>query len=269
MSYDWHKTLQPSEGTREFYEEVDRRFFSSSSFYRGERPFEKWIPLDRLRGKRVLEIGCGLGTHAQLLSDAGCDLTCIDLTEKAVENTRRRLQLRGLHAAIRRMDAETMDFPDSEFDLVWSWGVIHHSSNTERIVQQVFRVLKPGGEFRLMVYHRHSLSGLYCLVRGLLTGKLFKGMSAQEVLSFYTDGYLARFYTRRELRALLMRCGFSQIETQVLGQKSELLPLPGKGASGRLKRSLLRGLPDGLAERMLSVAGYFLFAIGRKSAPEC
>ena len=269
MSYDWHKTLQSSEGTREFYEEVDRRFFSSSSFYRGKQPFEKWIPLDRLRGKRVLEIGCGLGTHAQLLSDAGCDLTCIDLTEKAVENTRRRLQLRGLHADIRRMDAETMDFPDSEFDLVWSWGVIHHSSDTERIIQQVYRVLKPGGEFRLMVYHRRSISGLYCLVRGLLTGKFFKGMSAQEVLSFYTDGYLARFYTRRELRALLMRCGFSQIETQVLGQKSELLPLPGKGASGRLKVSLLRGLPDGLAERMLSVAGYFLFAISRKSAPEC
>jgi SAM-dependent methyltransferase len=268
MSYDWHRTLLASEGTREFYDEVDRRFFSSSSFYRGERPFEKWIPLDRLRGKRVLEIGCGLGTHAQLLSAAGCNLTCIDLTEKAVENTRRRLELQGLPADIRRMDAEKMDFPDGEFDLVWSWGVIHHSSDTERIIQQVSRVLKPGGEFRLMVYHRRSLSGLYCLGRGLLTGKFFKGMSTQEVLSFYTDGYLARFYTRRELRELLMHCGFSQVDTQVLGQKSELLPLPGKGACGKLKRALLRAFSDRLAERMLSVAGYFLFAVGRKHAPE-
>ena len=267
MSYDWHKTLQPSEGTREFYEEVDRRFFSSSPSYRGKRPFDRWIPLDQIRGKRVLEIGCGLGTHAQLLSEAGCELTCIDLTDKAVENTRLRLHLRGLRADIRRMDAETMDFADGEFDLVWSWGVIHHSSDTERIIRQVFRVLKPGGEFRLMVYHRRSLSGLYCLVRGLLAGKFFKGMSAQEVLSFYTDGYLARFYTRRELRALLMRCGFSlEIETHVLGQKSELLPLPGKGASGRVKRALLRCIPDRLAESVLSVAGYFLFATARKSA---
>lgn len=269
MSYDWHKTLKQSEGTREFYEEVDRRFFSSSPFYRGRQPFEKWIPLDRIRGKHVLEIGCGLGTHAQLLSESGCDLTCIDLTEKAVENTRRRLQLRGLHADIRRMDAETMDFADGEFDFVWSWGVIHHSSDTERIVRQVFRVLKPGGEFRLMVYHRRSLSGLYCLVRGLLSGKFFRGMSAQEVLSFYTDGHLARFYTRRELRALLMRSGLCRIETQVLGQKSELLPLPGKGASGRLKGALLRCVPDGLAESVLSVAGYFLFATARKSSPVC
>jgi 2-polyprenyl-3-methyl-5-hydroxy-6-metoxy-1,4-benzoquinol methylase len=269
MSYDWHKTLHVSEGTQEFYDEIDRRFFSSSSFYRGERPFQRWIPFDRLRGKRVLEIGCGLGTHAQLLSEAGCELSCIDLTEKAVENTRRRLQLRGLPVDVRRMDAEKMDFPDGKFDLVWSWGVIHHSSDTKRIIQQVFRVMKPGGEFRLMVYHRRSLSGLYCLGRGLLAGKFFKGMSLQDVLSFYTDGYLARFYTRRELRALLMQCGFSAVDTQVLGQKSEVLPLPGNGASGRLKRILLRGLSDGFAERLLSVAGYFLFAVGHKSVPEC
>jgi 2-polyprenyl-3-methyl-5-hydroxy-6-metoxy-1,4-benzoquinol methylase len=264
MSYDWHRTLEATEGTLEFYDEIDRRFLTSSPFYRGERPFEKWIPFDRLRGKRVLEIGCGLGTHAQLLSATGCELTCIDLTEKAVENTRRRLDLRGLRADVRRMDAEQMDFADGEFDFVWSWGVIHHSPDTDRIIRQVFRVLKSNGEFRLMVYHRRSLGGSYCLGRGLLTGKFFNGMSAQEVLSFYTDGYLARFFTRRELRELLINCGFSQVETRVLGQKSELLPLSGRGVSGRLKRSILRVLPDGLAESVLSVVGYFLFAVGHK-----
>ena len=268
MSYDWHRTLQAPEGTREFYDGIDRRFFTSSSFYRGKRPFEKWIPFDQLKGKRVLEIGCGLGAHAQLLSEAECNLTCIDLTEKGVTNTRRRLNLRGLHADIRQMDAEHLDFPDGEFDFVWSWGVIHHSADTEGIIRNVFRVLKPGGEFRLMVYHRRSISGLYCLARGLFAGRFFKGMSVQQVLSSYSDGYLARFYTRRELRELLMHCGFSQVDTRVLGQKSELLPLPGKGASGRVKHALLRILPDGLAERALSVAGYFLFAIARKKVPE-
>jgi SAM-dependent methyltransferase len=273
MSYDWHKTIRAPEGSRDFYQEIDRRFFSSSSFYRGAppftRPFERWIPFDRLSGRRVLEIGCGLGAHAQLLCEAGCNLTCIDLTERAVENTRRRLALWGLPADVRRMDAEQMDFQDGEFDFVWSWGVIHHSADTDRILQQVHRVLKPGGEFRFMVYHRRSLSGLYCLGRGLLSGRFFKGMSARQVLSFYTDGYLARFYTRRELRDLLLRCGFSRIETRILGQKSELLPLPGKGALGSLKRALLRMVPDALAERALSVAGYFLFAVAHKDAPNC
>jgi 2-polyprenyl-3-methyl-5-hydroxy-6-metoxy-1,4-benzoquinol methylase len=268
MGYDWHKTLQATEGTSEFYDGIDRRFFSSSSFYRGKKPFEKWIPFDQLKGKRVLEIGCGLGAHAQLLSEAECNLTCIDLTEKGVASTRQRLEMRGLPADVRQMDAERMGFSDNQFDFVWSWGVIHHSADTEAIVRNVFRVLKPGGEFRLMVYHRFSLSGLYCLMRGLISGKFFRGMSVQEVLSFYTDGYLARFYTRRELRELLMRGGFSKVDTKVLGQNSELLPLPGKGMSGRIKYALLRIIPDAFAERALSLAGYFLFAIARKEVSE-
>jgi len=265
MAYNWHGTLKAPEGTAEFYDGIDHRFFTSSSFYRGKHPFERWIPFDRLEGKRVLEIGCGLGAHAQLLSEAGCHLTCIDLTAKAVDSTRRRLDLRGLPADVRQMDAEQMNFPDSEFDFIWSWGVIHHSADTERVIRQAFRVLKPGGEFRLMVYHRRSLSGLYCLGRGLLAGKFFKGMTTPEVLSYYTDGYLARFYTRRELRELLMQCGFSRVDLAVLGQKSELLPLSGRGASGRMKQVLLSGLPDGLAEHILSVAGYFLFADAHKN----
>lgn len=265
MDYDWHKTLQATEGTRAFYEELDQRFFLSSSFYAGGKPFEKLIPFERLKGKRVLEIGCGMGAHAQLFSGAGCNLTCIDLTERAVENTKRRLGLFGLEADIRQMDAEQMDFPDCEFDFVWSWGVIHHSADTERIVRNVQRVLKPDGEFRVMVYHRRSISGLYSVLRGLLAGKFFGGMSMREVLSFYTDGYLARFYTRKELAELLQRCGLRQTQTRVLGQKSELIPLPGRGFAGRLKRPLLRAFPDRAAEPLLSIAGYFLFAVAQKN----
>jgi 2-polyprenyl-3-methyl-5-hydroxy-6-metoxy-1,4-benzoquinol methylase len=266
MSYDWHRTLPAPEGTRQFYEEIDRRFFSSSSFYRGNTPFERYIPFDRLGGARVLEIGCGLGSHARLLCEAGCDLTCIDLTERAVQNTRQRLQLWGLHADVRQMDAEQMEFPDAEFDLVWSWGVIHHSPDTAGIIRQVHRVLRPGGEFRVMVYHRRSLSGLYCLARGVLSGKVFKGMSVQDILSFYTDGYMARFYSRREWSELLVRCGFSRVETCVLGQKSELIPLPGKGSAGRVKQAILGRLSDRAAERALAVAGYFLFATAHKGS---
>lgn len=266
MGYDWHKTIQVPEGTKEFFETTDRRFFSSSSFYGGERPFERWIPFDCLRGKRVLEIGCGLGAHTQLLSAARCELTSIDLTERAVRNTRERLRIWGLTAKVLRMDAEQLEFPDAEFDFVWSWGVIHHSANTERIIREVWRVLKPGGEVRLMVYHRPSISGFFSLARGLLTGKFFKGMSVEDVLSHYTDGFIAHFYSRRELRDLLTRCSFSAIETEVLGQKSELLPLPGKGVAGRVKRALLQAIPDELAERALSIGGYFLFTKANKNS---
>jgi ubiquinone/menaquinone biosynthesis C-methylase UbiE len=267
MAYDWHDANPAPEGTLEFYQEIDRRFFSSSSFYGGWRPFEKLIPFDRLGGRSVLEIGCGMGSHAELLAKSGCRLTCIDLTDRAVANTARRLALHGLPSAVRQMDAEQMTFADSEFDFVWSWGVIHHSSNTDRALEQIYRVLKPGGELRFMVYHRRSVSGFYSLVRGLASGKFFRGMSAADVLSGYTDGYLARFYTSHELRELLLRCGFSRIETRILGQKSELLPLPGNGAIGNFKRDLLRIFPDPLAELVLSRFGYFLFSTAYKDAP--
>ncbi len=265
MGYDWHRTISSQEGTPAFFAEIDHRFFQSSPFYVGARAFERLIPFDRLRGKRVLEIGCGLGAHAQLLAEAGCNLTCIDLTEKAVALTRKRLSLRGLQGDVRLMNAEEITFPDNEFDFVWSWGVIHHSASTDTIIREAYRVLKPEGEFRLMVYHRRSLTASVSVTRGMMSGKFFKGMAVPDVLSFYSDGHLARFYTRTEMMRLLTRSGFSKVHTLLLGQKSELLPIPGEGLTGRLKSFLLARFPDGLAERLLGLIGSFLFAIALKN----
>jgi ubiquinone/menaquinone biosynthesis C-methylase UbiE len=88
------------------------------------------------------------------------------------------------------MDAECLEFHDEEFDFIWSWGVIHHSAHTDRIVRQVARVLKPGDQFRLMVYNRRAFDTYTKMVRGWLTAKPLRGMSTDDILSFYTDGYL-------------------------------------------------------------------------------
>jgi SAM-dependent methyltransferase len=264
MNYDWHGTIRSTEGTVEFFDEIDRRHFSSSSFHCDQRPFDRLIPFGLWRGKRVLEIGCGLGSHTQLLSEAGCNLTAIDITDRAVDLTRKRLALKSLNIDVRQMDAEQMDFPDEEFDSIWSWGVIHHSANTEEILSQVARVLKPGGEFRFMVYNRRSLHAQLDLARGLLSGKVFRGMSPSEILDFYCDGYVARHFTTSELSELLVRFGLVPKEVRLMGQKSELLPLPGRGAIGQLKYSFLNRIPDSLAETALSRVGWFLFAVATK-----
>lgn len=264
MRYDWREAIAAPEGAPEFFEEIDRRFFSASSFYRGERPFARLIPFDSLKGKRVLEIGCGLGSHAQLLCEAGSLVTAVDLTPKAVELTRARLSLKGLAADVRVMDAEQMGFDGEQFDLVWSWGVIHHSANPERILAEARRVLKPLGELRLMVYHRRSLNAYTAMARGILSGKFFRGVSVPDVLSFYTDGFIARYYTRAELSGMLRRAGLSTVSMRVLGQKSELVPLPGKGPSRRLKSALLSRFPNTVAEGILSLLGSFLFAVAAK-----
>jgi 2-polyprenyl-3-methyl-5-hydroxy-6-metoxy-1,4-benzoquinol methylase len=264
MSYDWRGTNSSPEGTLEFFQEIDRRFFHASPFFRGERPFASLIPFDDLRGKRVLEIGCGLGSHSQLLAEAGCRLTSIDLTPRAIELTTRRLTLHDLPVDVREMDAERMTFADAEFDFVWSWGVIHHSAHTDKIVREIARALKPGGEFRFMVYHRRAFDTYTKMVRGLVTGKPLRGMSMDDILSFYTDGYLARFYTSKQLTKLIEDNGLKTECVSVMGQTSELVPLPGKGSIGKLKYGLVAKIPAGLAEIALRNTGSFLFATASK-----
>lgn len=264
MAYCWHDRITFQEGTVEFFEEIDRRFFLASPFYTGEKPFARLIPFENLKHKRVLEIGCGLGSHTQQLVEAGCRLTAIDLTNRAVELTKKRLSLRNFVADVRVMDAEVMDFPDEEFDFVWSWGVIHHSSRPQQIIKEVFRILKNGGEFRLMVYHLKSLSTLYALGRGLISGKLLKMRSITDTLNAYSDGYIAKHYTKDELHHILLSNGFTSVKINILGQTSELLPLPGRGLLGHTKSLILKKIPDSFAEYILTRLGGFLFAIARK-----
>lgn len=268
MSYDWHGTNSAPEGSLGFFDEIDRRFFNASPFYRGQRPFGALIPFASLEGKRVLEIGCGQGSHTQLLAQASSAVNAIDITERAVSLTKQRLELRRLNANVRQMDAEQMDFPDDEFDFVWSWGVVHHSAHTDRILREVARVLKPSGEIRFMVYNRRAVDTYVKVLRGILSGKLIRGTSLDDVLSSYTDGHLARFYTRKSLTRLIEENGLRQKSVSVLGQTSELLPLPGNGWIGRAKYGLLGLLPDRIVETSLKIAGSFLFAIAEKD-PGC
>src|SRR5205085_6775669 len=209
--------------------------------------------------------GCGLGSHAQLFCEAGWNVTAIDITPRAVDLTRKRLSQSGLTADVRVMDAEDMEFNNEQFDFIWSWGVIHHSSNTEKIVKEANRVLKLGGEFRFMVYNRRSLDALIKIARGLLSGKFIKGMSVSDALSFYSDGSMARHYTCRQISSMLERSGFEPEKISAMGQPSELLPLPGNGFVGSFKRAVVARMPDSLAVPALSTFGWFLFAIAVKS----
>src|SRR5213594_4147710 len=80
MTYDWHGTLSFTPGTREWFEEVDRRFMASAFYARGKdgNPFGRFLKPQDFRGKAVLEVGCGAGTHAAMLAQGGACLTAID-----------------------------------------------------------------------------------------------------------------------------------------------------------------------------------------------
>lgn len=262
MRYDWNEAIGAKEHTREFYEEIDRRHFFDASRYSPPRalPFDELIPFERLAAADVLEIGVGNGSHAQLLAPRCGSYTGIDLTNYAVESTRERFKLFGLKGDIRQMDAEAMDFPDGSFDFIWTWGVIHHSSNTEQILREMKRVLRPGGRAVAMVYHRSFLYYYVFngLLRGIVCGGFLKTPSLHKLVQMSTDGAIARFYSVAEWNALVSPY-FRVVRTLIKGQKSEIFPLP----AGRLKASLMHATPDALSRMVLNGLrqGSFLISV--------
>lgn len=257
MTYDWRGEIPFAFGSAEHLAEVERRFLSAAWFAQrpGDPPFSDLIPFADLEGKRVLEIGCGSGVHTRLLAAAGANVTAVDLTPTAVELTTQRLTLAGLLADVREADAESLPFEDAAFDFVWSWGVIHHSSDADRALTEIARVLRPGGRLGLMVYHRTSLTYWlnYVLYRGVVRGGLFHEGPTQ-LANRWSDGVVARHYTRRELTEALSPW-FENIETRVMGQIGEAIPLP-----SRVRSHVAPLLPTSAQERLLRRLGWFLYA---------
>ena len=227
MSYDWEAAINAEAYSLRWFEEVDRRFVESAKIYsQMNSPFDRFIPFEQLKGKSVLEIGCGMGFHTELLVRAGANVTSIDISPTSVGATRRRLELKGLQARVIEADAEMLPFADNEFSFVWSWGVIHHSSRTARIVKHIGRVLEPAGNCCVMVYNRDGAAALRAFVKyHLLKMGFFRGKSLDEALNKNTDGFHARHYTRDQFEDLF-RAFFDKVSCEVCGQIADALPLP-------------------------------------------
>jgi len=156
---------------------------------------------ERFRGKETLEIGVGLGADHQKLAEAGALLNGIDLTEKAVGHTRQRFALNQLSSNINQGDCEQLAFPDNTFDAVYSWGVLHHSPDTPKAMQEVLRVLKPGGFAKIMIYKKHSIVGYMLWIRyALLTLKPWT--SLRTIYNKYLESPGTKAYSQHELDEL-------------------------------------------------------------------
>lgn len=164
------------------------------------------------RGKRVLEIGVGAGADFSNWCRHAEHATGVDLTDRAIELTRERLAIEGVPESrftLKRMDAERLELPSDSFDIVYSYGVLHHSPDTRRAFTEVMRVLRPGGEFRGMIYHLHSWTTYMLWAQQLLRGRFDK--SPREVVFENLESPGTKVYTVAEARDLLRGVGFEDL----------------------------------------------------------
>lgn len=163
-------------------------------------------------GQRVLEIGVGLGADHQRFAEAGANLFGIDLTERAIEHTIRRMAAFGLTSQLRVADAESLPFQDEFFDRVYSWGVLHHTPATPKAVAEVWRVLRPGGRASVMIYHKWSMVGIMLWLRYALFG-IRPWMSLDQVYSRYLESPGTKAYSVPAARKLFAQWSDVNIST--------------------------------------------------------
>ena len=139
-------------GSREYFDEVEQRKHFVESHIPGFAQFERW------RGKRVLEVGCGIGTAAVNFARGGADYTGVELSQASLDLTRQRFDVYGVKGDLILCNAENLSehVEKNHYDMVYSFGVIHHSPHQRAIVEEIRKVIRPNGEFRCMLYAKNS-----------------------------------------------------------------------------------------------------------------
>jgi SAM-dependent methyltransferase len=139
-------------GSREYFDEVEERKYFVEPHIPGFAQFARW------KDKRVLEVGCGIGTDAVNFARVGADYTAVELSEASLAIAQQHFNVYGLRGRFIHCNAEKLaDFVEhGHFDLVYSFGVIHHTPDQRAVVKQIRKVVRDDGEFRCMLYARNS-----------------------------------------------------------------------------------------------------------------
>ncbi len=193
-------------GSRRYFDEVEQRKYFVEPHIPAFAEFSRW------QGKRVLEIGCGIGTDTINFARHGALVTAVDLSEKSLEIARQRAQVLGLSDRItfHHANAEQLSavVPVESYDLVYSFGVIHHSPHPERILTELRRFLPSGGTLKVMVYHRRSWKVLWILL-SYGRGRFW---NLEEIVARHSEAQtgcpVTYTYSRDQGRRLIETAGF-------------------------------------------------------------
>ncbi len=204
-----------------YYSEVRAARYELEPFIKSFAGFETARALD------VLEIGVGAGADFSNWIAAGANATGIDLTAASISHTRGHLDSLGVESGqyvLQQANAEELPFSDESFDLVYSWGVLHHSPRTDVALTEVQRVLRPGGQMKIMVYNKNSWSAwMMWGIHGLLKGRPFKSPKACVFEHLESPG--TKSYSIGEASGVVSGVGFDRVRISTVLGPGDLLTI--------------------------------------------
>ena len=193
-------------GSREYFDEVETRKYLVEAHIPEFAEFPRWA------GKKVLEVGCGIGTDTVMFARHGAQVTCVDPSEKSLEIARQRVQVYGLADRVRFYHGSAEELstfvPVEPYDLIYSFGVIHHTPHPDTVLHELRKYAAPGTTVKIMVYHRHSWKVLWIL----MTSGKGRFWRLENIVAQHSEAEtgcpVTYTYTRREAAQWLERCGF-------------------------------------------------------------
>lgn len=243
------------EGSLEFFNKIAKnRYEIYAPWMKNTFKFEQY------KNRKVLEVGVGVGTDHLQFTKAGAILTGIDITPKSIELTKKNLELHGHHSNLLVADAEDLPFEDNTFDVVYSFGVLHHIPNIQKAIDEIYRVLRTEGEAVITLYHKYSLFWIFVILyEMILKGGFLKKTIKQRLSEIEMGGEktrpLVNLYTKRDARRLFKKFNKIKIYSRHIGI----------GFSNRLINRILRiSLINRILELFSLKFGWYLIIEAKK-----
>jgi ubiquinone/menaquinone biosynthesis C-methylase UbiE len=225
--------------------------------YEWEPEIPSFAEFDKHAGQNLLEVGVGMGADHQMYAEGGAIVHGVDLTDRALEHVKERFRLFGLSTQLWRCEAENLPFDAEKFDVVYSWGVIHHASNIQEAVHEIHRVLKPGGIAKVMIYHKYSTVGFMLWLRyGLL--RLRPWTSLYEIYFNHAESKGTQAFTKRQAREYFSKFSEVTIFPTKLTKHDLLLTGAGQRHQGPILRWARRLYPRALIRWLMPNCGIFM-----------
>jgi SAM-dependent methyltransferase len=238
----WNKHIHDLEiarhpvGTRGFFRDLDSYRFEKLDY------LPKVVNFGAYKGKRLLEVGCGVGIDLVRFAKHGAIVTGVDLAEMSVDLAKKNFAHQRVAGDIRKMDGEHLQFPDESFDAAYAHGVLQYTRDPAEMIREIHRVLKPGGEAIFMVYNRYSWLNAM--------SKLF-GVKLE-----HEDAPVLRKYSISEFRRML--AAFQRVD--IIPERFPVRTRIHSGLKARLYNTLFVDAFNLLPKAMVRPLGWHLMA---------